>query len=197
VKFEIFGIIKNMKFQVVKNFFKFLWEIAKIVLIALVIVLPIRLFLFQPFLVRGQSMEPSFHNNDYLIIDEISYRIREPERGEVIVFKFPKNPSQRFIKRIIGLPGETVQIKNGQVMIIKDGKTQILDESDYLPSFVKTPGNLKITLGEREYFVLGDNRTLSADSRSWGPLQRKYIVGRVFFRAWPVTALALIKEPTY
>jgi len=186
-----------MKFQVVKNFFQFVWEIAKIVLIALAIVLPIRLFLFQPFLVKGQSMEPAFHNNDYLIVDEISYRIREPERGEVVVFRYPRNPSQRFIKRIIGLPGETIEIKDGQVMIIKNGKPQILDESDYLPFSFKTPGNLKITLKEGEFFVLGDNRTVSADSRSWGPLPRKYIIGRVFVRAWPVTALALIKEPTY
>lgn len=186
-----------MKLNAVKNFFRFVWEITKIVFIALAIVVPIRLFLFQPFLVRGQSMEPSFHHNDYLIIDEISYRIREPERGEVIVFKFPRNPSQRFIKRIIGLPGETVQIKDGYVTIIKNGKARKLDESDYLPFSLKTPGDLKITLKEGEYFVLGDNRATSADSRSWGPLPKKYIIGRVFFRAWPVTALALIKEPTY
>ena len=180
-----------------KNFFQFWWEIIKIVLLALAIVIPVRLFLFQPFLVKGQSMEPSFHDNDYLIIDEISYRFRESKRGEVIVFKFPQNPSQRFIKRIIGLPGETVEIENGKVMIIKDNKAQILDESGYLSSFFETPGNLKITLNENEYFVLGDNRRVSADSRSWGPVSRKNIIGRVFFRAWPITALALIKTPGY
>jgi len=142
-------------------------------------------------------MEPTFQNSDYLIIDEISYRFREPERGEVVVFKYPKNPSQRFIKRIIGLPGETVEIADGKVIIIKDDKTQILDESSYLPESLKTPGNLQTALAENEYFVLGDNRRLSADSRSWGPLFRENIIGRVFFRAWPITALALIEEPSY
>lgn len=180
-----------------KGFFQFWWEILKIILLALVIVIPVRLFLFQPFLVKGQSMEPSFHDNDYLIIDEISYRLREPKRGEVIVFKFPQNPSQRFIKRIIGLPGETLEIENSKVAVIKNNKTQILDEASYLSSSFKTVGNLKITLGEDEYFVLGDNRQVSADSRSWGAVSRKNIIGRVFFRAWPVTALALIKEPNY
>ena len=180
-----------------KNFFIFTWEILKIILLALVIVVPIRYFLFQPFLVKGQSMEPTFQNSDYLIIDEISYRFREPERGEVVVFKYPRNPSQRFIKRIIGLPGETVEIKDGEVIIIKDDKTQILDESSYLPESLKTPGNLRIALAENEFFVLGDNRRLSADSRSWGPLSMENIIGRVFFRAWPITALAFIEEPNY
>ena len=91
-----------------KKFLSFIWEISKTAIIALVIVVPIRYFLFQPFIVRGQSMEPSFYQNDYLIVDEISYRFREPTRGEVVVFKFPQNTSQRYINRVIGLPGETV-----------------------------------------------------------------------------------------
>ena len=180
-----------------KSFFQFWWEILKIVLLALVIVIPIRYFLFQPFLVKGQSMEPNFHDNDYLIIDEISYRIREPERGEVIVFKSPQNPSQRFIKRVIGLPGETIEIKDDKVMIIKEDKVQILDETSYLSPSLKTPGNLITTLNKNEYFVLGDNRRVSSDSRSWGLLPGKNIIGRVIFRAWPITALALIEEPKY
>ena len=186
-----------MNIKALKNFFKFIWEILKIVFLALVIVVPIRYFLFQPFLVKGQSMEPTFQNSDYLIIDEISYRFGTPKRGEVIVFRFPQNPSQRFIKRIIGLPGETIEIKDGEVRLIKNDKAEILDESSYLPLSLKTPGNLHITLDTNEYFVLGDNRRLSADSRSWGPLLREYIIGRVFLRAWPITALALIEEPTY
>ena len=180
-----------------KNFFQFWWEILKIVILALVIVIPIRYFLFQPFLVKGQSMEPNFHDDDYLIIDEISYRFREPKRGEVIVFKYPRNPSQRFIKRIIGLPGETVEISDGKVIVIKNDNPKILDESSYLSQSLKTSGNRKITLGENEYFVLGDNRLVSADSRSWGTLPKKYITGRVIFRAWPITALAFIEEPKY
>lgn len=186
-----------MNIRVLKNFFQFILEVSKIVLLALVIVVPIRYFLFQPFLVKGQSMDPSFHNNDYLIIDQISYRFRVPKRGEVIVFKYPDNPSQRFIKRIIGLPEETIEIKDGQVIIAQNDKTQVLDESNYLLPSLRTPGDLRVTLAENEYFVLGDNRKLSADSRSWGPLLKKHIIGRVFFRAWPVTALALIEEPVY
>jgi len=181
----------------IKSFFQFWWEILKIVILALVIVIPIRYFLFQPFLVKGQSMEPNFHDDDYLIIDEISYRFREPKRGEVIVFRYPGNPSQRFIKRIIGLPGETVEIKDGEVIIIKDVQSQILDESNYLSPSLKTSGNLKITLNQNEYYVLGDNRWVSADSRSWGTLPKKYITGRVVFRAWPIRALAFFEEPKY
>ena len=99
------------------EFWKFCWEVAKIIIVAAVIVIPIRYFLFQPFFVRGQSMDPNFENGDYLIIDEISYRFRAPERGEVIVFKYPEDPSNRFIKRIVGLPGEIVEVRENQVVI--------------------------------------------------------------------------------
>ena len=176
-----------------KGFFQFWWEILKIVILALVIVIPIRYFLFQPFIVKGQSMEPNFESGDYLIIDELSFRFREPRRGEVIVFQYPRSPSQRFIKRIIGLPGETVEVKGGSIMI----DDQILDESEYLSYGLQTPGALRISLNENEYFVLGDNRISSSDSRQWGSLPRKNIVGRVYFRAWPITALAKIEVPTY
>jgi len=184
-----------------KNILSFFWEISKIVVVALLIVIPIRYFLFQPFIVKGASMEPNFHSNDYLIIDEISYRFREPKRGEVIVFKFPKDPSQRYIKRIIGLPGETIEIKNNKIIILHNGTPQILDESFYLPpSFQTSTDSLtdfKISLKNNEYFVLGDNRNFSFDSRRWGPLPRENIIGRVFFRAWPFVALAQIKAPSY
>lgn len=180
-----------------KSFLLFFWEIAKIVIIALIIVIPIRYFFFQPFFVVGQSMQPNFENGDYLIIDEISYRFREPERGEVLVFKYPENPSQRYIKRIIGLPEETIEIKDGKITIYNDEKQWTLNESDYLPSFLKTSGYTKISLSQNEYFVLGDNRTLSSDSRRWGPLPKKDIIGRVFLRAWPIAALAKIEAPSY
>jgi signal peptidase I len=183
----------------VKSALSFVWEIIKIVIIALVIVVPIRYFLFQPFLVRGQSMEPNFENGDYLIIDEISYRIRDPQRGEVTVFRYPYQPSQRFIKRIIGLPGETVEIKDGKVMVIKDDQTEILDES-YLPKDLKTQWNIEIpiiSIPENKFFVLGDNRSVSADSRSWGLLPRENIIGRVYLRIWPFTAFAKVEKPAY
>jgi len=180
-----------------KKSLAFLWEIAKIVIIALIIVVPIRYFLFQPFFVKGQSMEPNFENGDYLLVDEISYRLGGIERGDVIVFKYPNDPSQRYIKRVIGLPGETVQIENGKIAIFSEEEGIYLDESEYLSSAVFTPGSVPITLAEDEYFVLGDNRSSSADSRLWGPLAKEYIVGRVFLRAWPLNALAAISAPSY
>ena len=180
-----------------RSFFVFIWEVLKIVIIALLIVVPIRYFLFQPFFVRGQSMEPNFENGDYLIIDEISYRFGSPQRGEVVVFQYPQNPSQRYIKRIVGLPGETVEVEDGKVVIFNLEGSQILDESNYLPVSCQTPGDVRVSLNEDEYFVLGDNRASSADSRSWGDLPRENIVGRVLFRAWPFTALAKFEAPAY
>lgn len=180
-----------------KKFFIFIWEIAKIVAIAALIVIPIRYFLFQPFFVKGQSMDPNFENGDYLIVDEISYRFSEPQRGEVIVFKYPKDPSHRFIKRIVGLPGETVEIKDGKVIIFYgDGTSQVLNESEYL-SDLMTAGDFRIILGENEYFVLGDNRPFSFDSRRFGVLPKDKIIGRVIFRAWPFATLTKFEAPAY
>ncbi len=180
-----------------KNFFAFIWEITKIVVIALLIVIPIRYFLFQPFFVKGQSMEPNFENGDYLLIDELSYHLRSPERGEVIVFKYPQNLTQRYIKRIIGLPGETVKIDNNNIIIFNQQGGQILSETDYLSPGIPTPGEIQITLGENDYFVLGDNRTASSDSRRWGAVPREDIIGRVIIRAWPFAALAKFETPSY
>lgn len=178
-----------------KSFFGFLWEITKIVLIALIIVLPIRYFLFQPFFVDGQSMDPNFEDGDYLIVDELSYRLRDPARGEVIVFNYPQDPSQRYIKRIIGLPGETIEITNGKIYITNTERIE-LDESEYLSS-IFTTGAININLGEKEYFVLGDNRAASSDSRRWGTLPRENIIGQAFFRAWPFDSLSKISAPAY
>ena len=168
-----------------KKLLLFLWELTKIAIIAVLIVVPIREFVFQPFFVRGSSMEPSFHSFDYLIVDEISYHFHSPHRGDVIVFRNPNNPKQKFIKRIIGLPGETIKIQNGQVFIKKNNKFLRLDESAYLPKNIETPGNEEITLKKNEYFVMGDNRPFSFDSRSWGPLPKKNIIGRVDLKLWP------------
>ncbi|OGZ84059.1 MAG: signal peptidase I [Candidatus Staskawiczbacteria bacterium RIFOXYD1_FULL_39_28] len=179
-----------------KKYLSFAWELFKIALIALVIVLPIRYFLFQPFIVKGESMAPNFESGDYLIVDEISYRLSNPQRGDVVVFDFPKDTSQRFIKRVIGLPGETVNVVGGKVEIIKDGKITILEEK-YLPDNLKTIGEIKITLKEKEYFVLGDNRDYSYDSRAWGVVPQKDLVGKAFLRLFPVTELFVIPRPSY
>lgn len=180
-----------------KAILSFAWEVLKITLIALLIVVPIRYFVFQPFFVIGQSMEPNFHNGDYLIVDEITYRFSEPERGDVLVFKFPDNPSFRYIKRAIGLPGEKIEIKDGKVIITNDKEEIVLDESNYLSSSIKTTGDISVVLENNEYFVLGDNRSYSSDSRRWGVLPRENIIGKVFLRAWPITAFAKFGTPAY
>ncbi len=174
-----------------KNSLLFIWETAKVVIFALLIVLPIRYFLFQPFMVRGMSMDPNFVDGDYLIVDQISYRFNNPERGEVIVFKYPKDPSKRYIKRVIGLPGEEVVVNSGDVTI--EGK--MLAE-DYL-DFEVTPGNMDLLLSDGEYFVLGDNRPSSSDSRKWGVLPEENIIGKVIFRISPFTAFARVESPAY
>ena len=141
-------------------------------------------------------MEPSFENGDYLIIDELSYRLRDPQRGEVVVFKYPNDLSQRYIKRIIGLPGETIEIANGYITIFTWEGSKLLDESGYINNGY-THGDINTNLDEDEYFVLGDNRAASSDSRRWGPLPEEYIVGRTFFRAWPFSSLSKIEVPIY
>ena len=180
-----------------KKFISFLWETFKIVVLALIIVVPIRYFLFQPFIVRGDSMIPNFENSDYLLIDELSFRIRPPQRGETVVFMPPNHNSFPYIKRIIGLPGETIKIAESKVIIIKNGENLILDESEYLPETSKTTGQVEVVLKENEYFVLGDNREFSSDSRIFGIVPFANITGRVFFRAWPLNRISMIEIPKY
>lgn len=168
----------------------FFGEVIKFVLIAVFVVLPIRLYIAQPFIVSGSSMDPTFVNGQYLIVDEMSYRFEEPSRGDVIVFRFPQDTSKFFIKRIIGLPGETVQLEGTTIHIENaehpEGFT--LDES-FLAN--NSRNFLRIKLADDEYFVMGDNRPASSDSRIWGPLQKEYIVGRAFMRLLPVNKFNL------
>lgn len=177
----------------------FFWEVIKMVVISLVIIVPIRYYLIQPFFVKGASMEESFHNGDYVLIDELSYRFHDPQRGEVIVFRFPQDPGQFFIKRIIALPGETVQIRNNEIIIFNEGHPEgfILDESSYLEKGRRTTGDFKSKVDDNEYFVLGDNRLHSSDSRIWGPVNRNLVSGRVFFRAWPPKAISTFPSIQY
>jgi len=178
------------------EFFKFVLEVIKMAALAFLIVFPIRYFLFQPFIVNGTSMSPSFETADYLFIDEISFRFREPERGEVVVFKAPLEPTDRYIKRIIGLPGETINVSNGSVYVTQTEKF-LLDESEYLSEGTITYGETNIVLGEKEYFVMGDNRQFSSDSRRWGVLPKENIIGRAFFRLLPFKNILVISEPGY
>ena len=176
----------------------FVWETIKVVVISLAIILPIRYYLVQPFFVNGASMEPNFENGDYLLVDEISYRFKEPNRGEVIIFHPPQDPQNYYIKRIIGLPGETVELTDGRI-IIYNGQYpagEQLDESQYL---VKSRINeiAKVELGENEYYVVGDNRNNSLDSRRFGAIQFANIRGKALLRAFPFNKLAILKSPEY
>lgn len=165
-----------------KNLTNQVKEIFEVAIIAAVIVLPIRMFIFQPFIVSGASMEPTFYTGDYLIIDEISYRFNEPQRGDVIVFEYPNDPSQKFIKRIIGLPGETIEVVDGKVYLIKDSEKIQIQEDAYLGKGAETPYDKKMTLNDSQYFVMGDNRIASYDSRRWGALPEDLIIGKAAFK---------------
>lgn len=177
----------------------FLIEIAKVVLISLAIIIPVRYFLIQPFYVKGASMEETFFDNEYLMIDEITYRFSEPERGDIVVFKYPQNPTQFFIKRVVGLPGERVEVRNGHVIIYNDTfpRGQVLEEKEYLGEDTYTTGNEFVELKSDEYYVLGDNREQSLDSRRIGPIQRHFIVGRTWLRAWPFHKWRVFHAPEY
>ena len=144
-------------------------------------------------------MEPTFYDGQYLIIDEISYRFQPIKRGDVVVFRYPFNPREYYIKRVIGLPGETVEVVGGGVIIYNDQypNGKVLNEEEYLPPNEKTLGNLKVTLGEGEYFVLGDNRSASSDSRKWGVLPEEDIIGKVWIRAWPLETAEVFAAPSY
>jgi signal peptidase I len=180
------------------GFLKSFWgEILQIIVISLIIVIPFRTYIAQPFLVSGPSMDNTFKNGQYLIVDELTYQIRNPERGEVVIFRYPLDTKKYFIKRIIGLPGEMVEIKSDTVTICKpdcitDKNKFTLDEP-----YVKTGElnqfrpNSTVTLKENEYFVLGDNRAVSSDSRIWGPVKRELITGRPFLRLFPLKEISL------
>ncbi|MBU0648782.1 signal peptidase I [Patescibacteria group bacterium] len=175
----------------------FVFEIIQVVVISLAIIIPIRYFLIQPFYVNGASMEPNFYDHEYLIIDEISYRFSEPERGDIIVFRYPNDPKQYFIKRIVGLPDETIEVRDGNVVVYnQDSPDGIIIEEKYLEQD-QTLGSKKVKLRSDEYFVLGDNRSSSLDSRTFGPVNQDYIVGKVWLRGWPVTKIKMFQSPEY
>ncbi|EKE19727.1 MAG: hypothetical protein ACD_8C00119G0003 [uncultured bacterium] len=190
----------------------FLWEVIKVFFWALVIIVPIRVFLFQPFFVQGASMEPNFKDGDYLIINEFGYKMtnilddfgfphlftigsfKDFNRNDVAVFRYPRDPKQFFIKRIIGLPGEKVKIENGRVTIFNEQNPEglMLDEKSFLPAGLITTSSVMTELGDDEYFVLGDNRQFSHDSRAWGPLPKEDVVGKVLIRAWPLSKVEIL-----
>jgi len=182
--------------SLIKKALGFVGELLHVVIISLAIILPIRYFLIQPFYVKGASMEPNFYDHEYLIIDEISYRLNEPQRGDIVVFRYPNDPRQFFIKRVIGLPGERLVVSGGQVTIYNQENPDgtLLDESGYLGTAF-TPGDEDVELSAGEYFLMGDNRTASMDSRSFGPVPEGFVIGRVWFRGWPPEKMGFLPGP--
>ncbi|MDO8620384.1 MAG: signal peptidase I [bacterium] len=169
-----------------------IWDFIKFGVLAVVIVIPIRLYIAQPFVVSGASMVPSFQSGHYLIIDEVSYRFfEEPKRGEVVVFRFPSEPSKFLIKRVAGLPGETITIKGNEITIKNEANPDGFGWEQGATTPVESTGNLSVTLASDEYFVLGDNRGASADSRLWGTLKREFIVGRPIVRLFPLSEVGI------
>lgn len=175
------------------------------VIIALSIFAVIYLFAFQPHEVNGQSMDGigKFHTGQYILTDKLTYKFREPHRGEVIVFKYPLDERYDYIKRIIGLPGEQIMLKDSKIYIFNSEHPNgfPLTEDEYIADTIITSGrtfleeNSKITIPKDNYFVMGDNRPQSADSRTWGFVPKNEIIGRSFFRYWPPHEMGLIRNP--
>ncbi len=185
------------------SFFSIVVDIIETLVVAAAIFVIVYLFLLQPHQVKGASMEPNFHDGDYILTDKISYRFGPPQRGDVIIFKSPTDPDVDFIKRVIGLPGETVKISDGKVIIINDqNKNGFTLKEPYQTNGPTTggqqaPENTAIKIGTGQYFVLGDNRLESFDSRSWGLLPKKNIIGKAWLRYWPLNEFGFIKHPRY
>lgn len=173
----------------------FFLEVTKIILLAGITVFFVRHFIFKPFYVKGQSMEPTFFERDYLIINQFSYRFQAPKRGEIVVFRPPTGVKDFYLKRIIGLPGERVRVEQGNV-IVCNTECHVLDET-YLDDSIVTDGNVRLTLGPDQYFLMGDNREHSFDSRRFGAVDESLIVGRIWFRGFPFERIGTFDVPTY
>jgi signal peptidase I len=167
------------------------WETVRLILITVAIVVPIRIFIAQPFVVHGESMDPTFESGQYLIVDELSYNLSSPQRGDVAILRYPQNPKIFFIKRVIGLPGETVKIDGNTITIINDEHPEgfVLDEP-----YIQFPATnvMEKKVPEENYFVMGDNRAKSSDSRVWGTVPEKYMTGRALVRLLPLGTASLL-----
>jgi signal peptidase I len=195
-----------MIIRLLRSIITFFFEIAETAILAVLIFLALYLFLVRPHQIRGDSMLPNFHNGEYLLTEMVSYNLlkKEPQRGEVIVFRSPEQPSLDFIKRVIALPNEKVKLENGKVFVINQEHPEgFLLEEDYLEEGTGTEGRRTIkdgevfSTGDNGYVVMGDNRERSSDSREWGVIGKENIIGRVWLRYWPPEAVALIKPALY
>jgi signal peptidase I len=173
----------------------FFLELIKVVVLAGITIILVRHFLFKPFYVKGASMEPNFYDHEYLIIDELTYRFREPQRGDVIVFKYPENPQEYFLKRIIGLPGERIKVSEGQVIVYNSEHPEGLAVQESYLQGVLTGGEKTVSLTDDQYYVLGDNRPNSYDSRRFGAINKAAIVGRAIIRGWPFSRATIFETP--
>lgn len=188
---------------VVNSFFSVLFEIIKTVVVVGLLALLLRVYIIQPFIVEGLSMSPTLDNNDYLLVDKLSYRLRKPQRGDVIVFKYPKDERFNYIKRIIGLPGETIRITENNVMITnKQNPNGLIIHENYIkdidgPLINNGRKVIAVDIPPGQYFVMGDNRQGSSDSREWGFLPTTEIIGRSLVRLFPVGDFKILRDPTY
>jgi signal peptidase I len=166
-------------------------EFAETILFTLLIYVVVRTFVFENYRVLGRSMEPTLENDQFLVVDKLGYRLYDPRRGDIVVFNDPSNGDRKLIKRVVGLPGESIEIKTGEVLV--NGSP--LDEA-YIPvpwHSSRPPS----TIPEGQYFVLGDNRNNSSDSRSWGMLPRTLIVGKAWLSYWPPGHWGLLPHAAY
>lgn len=182
----------------IKSIVNFFMDFLETIVVALSIFVVVYLFMAQPHEVKGSSMEPNFHNNEYILTDKISYRFKTPNRGDVIIFKAPTNPELDYIKRVIGLPSEKVKIEKGKVYVndLPLNEEYLDSPTTLFPSSTMKEG-VDITISVGEYFVLGDNRGHSSDSREFGPISSDLIIGRAFIRYWPLTAVGTFSQMTY
>ena len=181
---------ENNEVKVNKTGWQSFWELVRFAVIAIAIVIPIRIFIAQPFIVSGSSMVPTFKDGQYLIVDEISYRLGGPQRDDVVIFRYPNDTTKFFIKRVIGLPGETVDVKGSDVTITnKEHPGGLKLNQDFVQNISDATDHR--TLKDNEYYVMGDNRSASFDSRSWGAVPKNLLVGKAFFRLLPISEIGL------
>lgn len=167
------------------------WELVRFVIIAIIIVAPIRILIAEPFVVSGSSMIPTFENANYLIVDKISYKLSNPERNDVVIFRYPNDRKKFFIKRIIGLPNETLDIKANVVTITNSEHPKGFDlEEPYVKNIANNTTHFE--LKNDEYFVMGDNRSGSSDSRYWGAVKRELLIGKAFIRLLPMNKISIL-----
>jgi signal peptidase I len=184
---------------IARKIYTILVDLFETIVIAGGIFVVIYAFLFRPYQVNGESMMPNFHNGEYILTNLITLRIKDIKKGEVVVFKAPADHDKDYIKRILGLPGDTVMIQEGKVYI----NGVVVDESEYLaPTLLTSNGNFMrpnqtVTVPDGHYFVLGDNRNASSDSRDWGFVPEKDIVGKSMVVYWPPSEFKVVRGATY